>query len=116
MCRVVELESTEMSSVVRAKTASRQVLGVMNESAPGRSDPADLLGPVLMLSVGWRGREGRVLRRRLSAPMMETVVTGSPRMVAAPRSQAHVPPPSARSVADALGEAAVGDDVLAGDP
>ena len=29
--RFVESESTEMSSVVLAKTASRQVLGVMNE-------------------------------------------------------------------------------------
>lgn len=50
--RFVESESTEMSSVVLAKTASRQVLGVMNEFtfmaehtiSTGRSDPADLLG------------------------------------------------------------------------
>ena len=50
--RFVEWESTEMSSVVLAKTASRQVLGVMNEFtfmaehtiSTGRSDPADLLG------------------------------------------------------------------------
>lgn len=50
--RFVALESNEMSSVVLAKTASRQVLGVMNEFAfmaehttsTGRSDPADLLG------------------------------------------------------------------------
>ncbi len=50
--RFVESESTEMSSVVLAKTASRQVLRVMNEFtfmaehtiSTGRSDPADLLG------------------------------------------------------------------------
>jgi len=50
--RFVESESTEMSSVVLAKTASRQVLGVMNEFTfmaehtigTGRSDPADLVG------------------------------------------------------------------------
>jgi len=50
--RFVESESTEMSSVVLAKTASRQVLGVMNEFtfmaehtiSTGRSGPADLLG------------------------------------------------------------------------
>ena len=50
--RFVESESTEMSSVVLAKTASRQVLGVMNEFTfmaehtigIGRSDPADLVG------------------------------------------------------------------------
>lgn len=50
--RFLESESTEMSSVVLAKTASRQVLGVMNEFtfmaahtiSTGRSDPADLLG------------------------------------------------------------------------
>ena len=51
--RFVESESTEMKSVVLAKTASRQLLGVMNEFtfiaehtiSTGRSDPADLLGP-----------------------------------------------------------------------
>lgn len=50
--RFVDSEVTEMSSVVLAKTASRQVLGVMNEFtfmaeytiSTGRSDPADLLG------------------------------------------------------------------------
>lgn len=50
--RFVESESTEMSSAALAKTASRQVLGVMNEFAfmaeqtisTGRSDPADLVG------------------------------------------------------------------------
>lgn len=50
--RFVESESTEMSSAVLAKTASRQVLGVMNEFAfmaehtisAGRSDPLDLVG------------------------------------------------------------------------
>ncbi len=50
--RFAEAEMTEMSSVVLAKTASRQVLGVMNEFtfmtehtiSTGRSDPADLLG------------------------------------------------------------------------
>ncbi len=50
--RFVESESTEMGSSVLAKTASRQVLGVMNEFAfmaehtisTGRSDPADLIG------------------------------------------------------------------------
>ena len=50
--RFVASESNEMSSVVLAKTASRQVLGVMNEFAfmaehttsTSRSDPADLLG------------------------------------------------------------------------
>ncbi len=50
--RFVESESTGMSSVVLAKTASRQVPGVMNEFtfmaehtiSTGRSDPADLLG------------------------------------------------------------------------
>lgn len=50
--RFVESESTEMSSAVLAKTASRQVLGVMNEFtfmaehtiSAGRSDPADLVG------------------------------------------------------------------------
>ena len=50
--RFVESESTEMRSAVLAKTASRQVLGVMNEFTfmaehsigNGRADPADLLG------------------------------------------------------------------------
>lgn len=50
--RFVDSEVTEMSSAVLAKTASRQVLGVMNEFtlmaehtiSTGRSDPADLLG------------------------------------------------------------------------
>ncbi len=50
--RFVDSESTEMNSSVLAKTASRQVLGVMNEFtfmaehtfSTGRSDPADLLG------------------------------------------------------------------------
>jgi hypothetical protein len=50
--RFVESESVEMSSVVLAKTASRQVLGVMNEFTfmaehtirTGRSDAADRLG------------------------------------------------------------------------
>ncbi len=50
--RFVVAEMTEMSSVVLAKTASRQVLGVMNEFtfmaehtiSTGRSDPSDLLG------------------------------------------------------------------------
>ena len=50
--RFVEAEMTEMCSVVLAKTASRQVLGVMNEFAcmaahtisTGRSHPCDLLG------------------------------------------------------------------------
>lgn len=50
--RFVDSEVSEMSSVVLAKTASRQVLGVMNEFtfmaehtiSTGRSDPADLLG------------------------------------------------------------------------
>lgn len=49
--RFVESESTEMSSVVLAKTASRQVLGVMNEFtfmaehtiSTGRSDSADFV-------------------------------------------------------------------------
>jgi hypothetical protein len=48
----VASEQDRMSAVVLAKTASRQVLGVMNEFAfmaehtisTGRSDPADLLG------------------------------------------------------------------------
>ena len=50
--RFVESESTEMRSAVLAKTASRQVLGVMNELTlmaedsigSCRADPADLLG------------------------------------------------------------------------
>ncbi len=50
--RFVEAETTEMSSFGLAKTASRQVLGVMNEFtfmaehaiSTGRSDPTDLLG------------------------------------------------------------------------
>lgn len=50
--RFVESESTEMSSALLAKTASRQVLGVMNEFtfmaehtiSTGRSDSTDLLG------------------------------------------------------------------------
>jgi hypothetical protein len=50
--RFVHAETLEMSSVVLAKTASRQVLGVMNEFAfmaehtigTGRSDSDDLLG------------------------------------------------------------------------
>ncbi len=50
--RFVEAEMTEMKSVVLAKTASRQVLGVMNEFTfmaehtigAGRSDPTDLVG------------------------------------------------------------------------
>jgi len=56
--RFVESESTEMSSVVLAKTASRQVLGVMNEFtfmaehtiSTGRSDPADLVGVSVWLA------------------------------------------------------------------
>ncbi len=50
--RFIDAERSEMSAVVLAKTASRQVLGVMNEFSfmaertisTGRSDPADLLG------------------------------------------------------------------------
>ncbi len=50
--RFVEAEMTGMSSVVLAKTASRQVLGVMNEFtfmaehtiSTGRSNPTDLVG------------------------------------------------------------------------
>lgn len=50
--RFIESETYEMHSAVLAKTASRQVLGVMNEFvfmaehtiSSGRSDPADLLG------------------------------------------------------------------------
>lgn len=50
--RFVEAETTEMESVALAKTASRQVLGVMNEFvfmaehtiSTGRSDPDDLVG------------------------------------------------------------------------
>ena len=49
--RFVAVETAEMRSAVLAKTASRQVLGVMNEFAfttdhtisTGRSDPADLV-------------------------------------------------------------------------
>jgi hypothetical protein len=49
--RFVEAETNEMQSAVLAKTASRQVLGVMNEFVfmaehtirTGRSDPGDLL-------------------------------------------------------------------------
>jgi len=50
--RFVDAETAEMGSVVLAKTASRQVLGVMNELvfmaehtiSTGRSDPDDLAG------------------------------------------------------------------------
>ena len=50
--RFVVSETDEMGSAVLAKTASRQVLGVMNgftfmaehTISTGRSDPADLLG------------------------------------------------------------------------
>lgn len=50
--RFAAAESDEMRSVVLAKTASRQVLGVMNEFtftaehtlSTGRSDPTDLVG------------------------------------------------------------------------
>ena len=50
--RFVAAETTEMQSAVLAKTASRQVLGVMNEFvlmaehtiSTGRSDPGDLIG------------------------------------------------------------------------
>ncbi len=50
--RFVESEASEMRSAVLAKSASRQVLGVMNEFrfmvehsiGDGRADPADLLG------------------------------------------------------------------------
>ncbi len=50
--RFVEAEMAEMESVVPAKTASRQVLGVMNEFvfisehtiSTGRSNPDDLVG------------------------------------------------------------------------
>ena len=50
--RFVAAETTEMQSAVLAKTASRQVLGVMNEFvfmaehtiSTGRSDPSDLVG------------------------------------------------------------------------
>ena len=58
--RFVESESTEMKSVVLAQTASRQVLGVMNEFtfmvehtiSAGHSDPADLLGLSVNTIVG----------------------------------------------------------------
>jgi hypothetical protein len=50
--KFVHIETQEMSSVMLAKTASRQVLGVMNEFAfmaehsvsTGHSDPDDLIG------------------------------------------------------------------------
>lgn len=50
--RFVVMESSEMAPAVLAKTASRQVLGVMNEFvfmaehaiSTGRSDPTDLVG------------------------------------------------------------------------
>ena len=50
--------TTEMESVVLAKTASRQVLGVMNEFvfmaehtiSTGRSDPDDLVGMSVWLA------------------------------------------------------------------
>lgn len=50
--RFIASETSQMHSAVLAKTASRQVLGVMNEFvfmaehtiSSGRSDPADLLG------------------------------------------------------------------------
>ncbi len=50
--RFVDVETAEMRSAVLAKTASRQVLGVMNEFvfmaehtiSTGRSDPDDLVG------------------------------------------------------------------------
>jgi len=56
--RFVEAETTEMESVVLAKTASRQVLGVMNEFvfmaehtiSTGRSDPDDLVGMSVWLA------------------------------------------------------------------
>lgn len=56
--RFVAAEASEMQSAVLAKTASRQVLGVMNEFtfmaehtiSTGRSDPADLVGLSLWLA------------------------------------------------------------------
>jgi hypothetical protein len=56
--RFVAAETTEMQSAVLAKTASRQVLGVMNEFvfmaehtiSTGRSDPHDLVGLSVWLS------------------------------------------------------------------
>ena len=56
--RFVEVEMAEMGSVVLAKTASRQVLGVMNEFvfmaehtiSTGRSDPDDLVGMSVWLA------------------------------------------------------------------
>lgn len=66
--RFVEAEMAEMGSVVLAKTASRQVLGVMNEFvfmaehtiSTGRSDPDDLVGLSVWLAntiVGPIGRD-----------------------------------------------------------
>lgn len=56
--RFAEAEVTQMRSVVLAKTASRQVLGVMNEFtfmaehtiSTGRSGPTDLLGLTVWLA------------------------------------------------------------------
>lgn len=56
--RFVQAETTEMGSVALAKTASRQVLGAMNEFvfmaehtiSTGRSDPDDLVGMSVWLA------------------------------------------------------------------
>jgi len=84
--RFVEAQMTEMSSVVLAKTASRQVLGVMNEFtfmaehtiSTGRWDPADLLGVSVWLAntiVGPISREDGyspigVLQRVVATPCL----------------------------------------------
>ena len=82
--RFVHAETVEMGSVVLAKTASRQVLGVMNEFAfmaehtisTGHSDPDDLLG----LSVWLAGTiVGPISRDAGSTPLgvLERVVAGA---------------------------------------
>jgi len=66
--RFVTSETEQMGSVVLAKTASRQVLGVMNEFAfmaehtisSGRSDPSNLVGLSVWLANTIVGPVGKV--------------------------------------------------------
>ena len=82
----VESESSEMCSVLLAKTASRQVLGVMNEFtfmaehtiSTGRSDPADLLGLSVWLANTIVGPISKDDGHRPFGVLQRVVATSSP--------------------------------------
>ena len=85
--RFVAAETAEMQSVALAKTASRQVLGVMNEFTfmaehaigTGRSDPADLVGLSAWLAntiVGPISREDGSTPRGALGPRVAAALDG----------------------------------------